>query len=604
MPDLNIDNMLAGQDAGKTQDKQDAGKVQGKPEVRREPDVEEQLALVDNLSKAVISSVEISELFQRFATILTELMDIDWAAVALIDTAGDSIHLSRLSPDISSSWDLGTTIVLPGTSLERMVQAKTAIVEPDLSRESQFWPSVFFLKQGLRSVVHMPLFSRREVFGALIVGSRQPHAYQERELKLLKYGVCQIAAPIESARLDIQKRRLTETEATIEKLISIISGSEDIAQTYPAFAQELKGLVDFDQCSITMVRGKLVRAFAQYPPSQKGEVEDNVVYPLKGSPLEWLRTNKVANIELDLSRERQFPVDDIHLKDGLRSEIRVPMFSQGEVFAALELSSQQPDAYGKNEKALLERLATLMAAPVENIRLRTLEGETLEFITAASHELKTPLTSVVASSGLLAEELQKLPGRAEKKLVQSISDGAKALENRVVRLLELAELRTRSLGLESESLELKKVLKDMTARILPQVQAKGQVLVLEIPSSPLYAEGDRHRVEQVLATLFSNAIDSTPQGGTITVQATEQFTNAVVKVRDLGSGYSAEDQERLFEVYHLAEADRHFLPDLRLALANARQLIKLQGGEMWVESEPGNGKGSTFAFSLPKAVTD
>ena len=362
-------------------------------------------------------------------------------------------------------------------------------------------------------------------------------------------------------------------------------------------------MVDFDQCSIAMVRGKLVKVVAQYPAPQEQEEDagKSTAYLLKGSPLEWLRANKVTNMEPDLSQGRQFPIDDIYLKDGLRSEIRVPMFSQGEVFAALELGSQQPSAYGEREQELLERLATLMAAPVENICLHALEGETLAFITAAGHELKTPLTSVVASSGLLAEELQKLPACVEKQLIQSIIDGARSLESRLVRLLELAELRTRTLSLESEPLELKKLLKDMTSQILPQVQSKGQVLVLEIPSSPLYAEGDRHRVEQVLVTLLSNAIDSTPQGGSITVRATEQATNVVIEVQDSGSGYSPEEQERLFEVYHLTEADRHFLPDLRLALANAKQLVKLQGGEMWVESEPG--KGSTFAFSLPKAVT-
>ncbi len=107
-------------------------------------------------------------------------------------------------------------------------------------------------------------------------------------------------------------------------------------------------------------------------------------------------------------------------------------------------------------------------------------------------------------------------------------------------------------------------------------------------------------MEQLLATLFSNAIDSTPQGGIITVRVTEQVANMIIEIQDSSSGYSPEEQERLFEVYHLAEADRHFLPDLRLTLANVRELVRLQGGEMWVESEPG--RGSAFAFSLPKAV--
>ncbi len=587
-------------------------KPEARPESRPQPaksavekasDMEAQLALADEMAKVVISSTEISELFQRAALALKDYVDLDWAAVALLDIAGDSIHLSRLSPSINSSWDLGTTLVLPGTPLEKMMQAKSAVIEPDLSQESQFWTSVFFLKQGMRSVVHMPLFSKREVFGALIVGSRRPFAYREQELKLLKFAVCQMAAPIETARMDIQKSKITETEAAMDKLIGVISGSRDIARSFPTFAQELKGMVEFDRCAITMVRGKLVQVFAQYPAEEESEEGGKeAICLLKGSPLEWLQENKVTHIESDLSQQRQFIMDNMRLKDGLRSEIRVPMFAQGEVFAALELSSEQPNAFTEKEKALLERLAAMLSAPIENSGLRDLEEETLAFINAASHELKTPLTSVVASSGLLSEELQKLPDCVEKQLIQSIIDGARSLESRLVRLLELAQLRTRTLSLEGESLELKQTLKDLTARLLPQVQAKGQVLVMEIPAGELYAEGNRQRVEQVLGTMFSNAVEATPQGGSITVRAIEQDCDVVVEVKDSGNGYSAEEQARLFEVYHLAEADRHFLPDLRLALANARQLIKLQGGEMWVESEPG--KGSTFAFSLPKAVTE
>jgi len=296
-------------------------KPEAKPESRPQPaksavekasDMEAQLALADEMAKVVISSTEISELFQRAALALKDYVDLDWAAVALLDIAGDSIHLSRLSPSINSSWDLGTTLVLPGTPLEKMMQAKSAVIEPDLSQESQFWTSIFFLKQGLRSVVHMPLFSKREVFGALIVGSRRPFAYREQELKLLKFAVCQMAAPIETARMDIQKSKITETEAAMDKLIGVISGSRDIAQSFPTFAQELKGMVEFDRCAITMVRGKLVQVFAQYPVAEEESEEGgkDAVCLLKGSPLEWLQESKVTHIESDLSQQRQFIMDN------------------------------------------------------------------------------------------------------------------------------------------------------------------------------------------------------------------------------------------------------------------------------------------------------
>ncbi len=565
-------------------------------------DAEEQLLLVDRLTKAVISSVETSEMFRRFASALTDFVKVDWAAVAILDTAGDSIHLSRLSPTISSTWDLGATIVLSGTQMEKVSLAKCAVVEPDLSRESQFWTSVFFLKQGLRSVVHMPLFARREVFGSLIVGSKRAFAFKERELKLLKYTACQIAVPIEAARMELKKKRISEEEGTIEKLIGILRGGKDIASVFPACAEELKCLVPLDRANISVARDRVVNVIARYPAVEEGgeEAAETATYLLKGSPLEWLKQNRATHIEPDLSLERQFHMDSVNLKAGMRSMVRVPLVAQGEVFAALEIASGQPNAYDDRSKALLERLAMFLSASIENACLHDLEGEMLNFINAASHELKTPLTSVVASSGLLAEELDKIPDCVERKLINSVIEGAKSLERRLKRLLELAELRTKSVTIETAPIEIRELLRGMATQTLPQTQEKGLALMVEVPSGDLRAEGDCRRIEQVLSTIISNAIKTTPKGGTITLKAMEQKDNVVVVVQDTGSGYAPEEQQRLFEVYHLAEADRQFMPDLRLALANAKQMIRLQGGDMWVESEPG--KGSTFAFSVPMAV--
>ena len=164
---------------------------------------EEQLALANMLSKIILSSSNISALTEGFAKELKRLMSIDWGAIAWIEE-GDTVCFLPLSSKISLPPDFESTLPLERTPIAWVRENKRALLEPDLSKASQPW-SVSFLgklgKQETRSMVLMPLFSGSEAFGSLIVGSRKPNVYRERELKLLKYATSQLALPLVNSLL-------------------------------------------------------------------------------------------------------------------------------------------------------------------------------------------------------------------------------------------------------------------------------------------------------------------------------------------------------------------------------------------------------------------
>jgi PAS domain S-box-containing protein len=218
----------------------------------------------------------------------------------------------------------------------------------------------------------------------------------------------------------------------------------------------------------------------------------------------------------------------------------------------------------------------------------------VEFTRALAHELKTPLTPVMASSELLVAELRKEPLLS---LAKNINRGASNLNNRIDELLDLARGEIGMLQLKPELVDLLQLLREAAGDMTPVASSHGQSLVLELPPSLPLAWADEGRLRQVVLNLLNNAAKFTPEGGRIILGAREDSANLIVEVQDTGRGITIEEQQRLFEPYHRLESDRDHLSGLGLGLALCKTLVELHGGRIWVQSQAG--KGSIFGFSVP-----
>ena len=233
----------------------------------------------------------------------------------------------------------------------------------------------------------------------------------------------------------------------------------------------------------------------------------------------------------------------------------------------------------------------------EEFSLEEQDQEWLTFVDTLSHELKTPLTSIIAAAGLLAEELEEEGQESNVRLIKNIMHNADTLEERLAELLEIVKTGGGALRLILEPLDIKSLLKGAGWQIGPLVQSKGQHFFLDLPDSLPMVRGDGQRLEQVVLHLITNASKFNLGGSNITLRARKRDAELVIEVQDDGIGVSREEQARLFKPYRRQDPDRRHHPGLGLGLALARQVVELHGGKIWVESE--SGKGSTFAFSLP-----
>lgn len=178
---------------------------------------EEKLSVVNRSSAIMASSLDIQEIFDSFVKELRKVIDISWAAVALI---GDSdLCFLALSSEISSVYKVGERVPIKGTATEWAVTNKKAIVESDISQESQFVTAESYLKQGVHSIVYLPLVANDRTIGGLIVASRHPNAYSRRHIMLLEQLASQIAMPIENSRLYAE----VEEKARIDALTGLLN---------------------------------------------------------------------------------------------------------------------------------------------------------------------------------------------------------------------------------------------------------------------------------------------------------------------------------------------------------------------------------------------
>jgi PAS domain S-box-containing protein len=224
----------------------------------------------------------------------------------------------------------------------------------------------------------------------------------------------------------------------------------------------------------------------------------------------------------------------------------------------------------------------------EEIRKRT------EFTRALVHELKTPLTPIMASSELLVEELKQEPWL---RLAKNIYEGASNLNRRIDELLDLARSEIGALKLNLQMIAPLEIIQEVITHTTPLAAENQQTLQTELPPSLPTICADEDRVRAILLNLINNAIKYTPPGGKITVRARQEETKVVVEIQDTGRGIDEKEIDRLFQPYYRMERDRQRLSGLGLGLALSKKFVEMHNGSLWVTSQ--KGIGSIFAFSLP-----
>ena len=252
----------------------------------------------------------------------------------------------------------------------------------------------------------------------------------------------------------------------------------------------------------------------------------------------------------------------------------------------------------KLEKRVKERTAELQQA---NKRLREIDTAKTDFFASMSHELRTPMTAIVGYVDNMLEGVTGELNDRQTEYLQRVKAGGTRLTHLVNDLLDLSRIdrgRTDLLDLDIGPLPVSDILSEALELLRPMAEAGDLRLTFEGEDVSAMADGDR--LMQVVTNLAGNAIKFTDTGGEIHVSVKADGQGYVrTSVRDTGEGIPEQDLDRVFEQLYQVKREGEHHQGSGLGLAISRELVRLQSGTIWAESEVG--VGSTFVFTLPEA---
>jgi signal transduction histidine kinase len=248
---------------------------------------------------------------------------------------------------------------------------------------------------------------------------------------------------------------------------------------------------------------------------------------------------------------------------------------------------------GSDELAQLAARFNQMAESLEQV-----ESMRRQLIGDVSHELRTPLTAIKGSMEGLIDGV--LPATAET--YEQIHAEADRLNRLVDDLQELSRVEARAYALQPRPLDVASLARTVTKRLAPQFESKHISLDLELPSDIPAVLADEDRFVQVLTNLVGNALQYTPEGGSVRIAARHSSQDVEISVSDTGIGIPPEHLVHIFDRFYRVDKSRSRRAGggSGIGLTIARALVEAQGGRIWAESD-GEDHGSTFFFTVPVA---
>ncbi len=232
--------------------------------------------------------------------------------------------------------------------------------------------------------------------------------------------------------------------------------------------------------------------------------------------------------------------------------------------------------------------------------LKDLQHERDQFISIASHELKTPVTSLKLFADILHRNIEKVSDPAIVEPTQMIKTQVNRLMSLMNDLLDVSRIQSKKLELAPQAFNLLELIKDIVSDKAITSPSHKISIDADLKKS-IYA--DKERISQVLTNLISNAIKYSPQADRVVIKVREDGKNVVVCVQDFGIGISEEDQEKIFgQFFRSIEAKNKHIPGFGLGLHISSEIIKKHGGKIWFKST--KGKGTSFYFSFPMKLKE
>jgi GAF domain-containing protein/anti-sigma regulatory factor (Ser/Thr protein kinase) len=496
----------------------------------------------------------------------------------------------------------------------------TTINIPDVStnQEQRFAIVAKQARQaGARSLVSTPMRRLGLAVGAIVTTRDRPMPFNDAEVRLLETFADQAAIAIENVRLfeELQQRNadltqsLAQQTATAEVLEVMSAAPEQLQLVLDAVAGRAVQVCNANDATIYIERAGVLCHAARWG---EGAAAVNEI-PVDTSRMSGhaFAEQRIVHVPDALDQNQYAAVRQAAEQGGARAYLAVPLVHEGRSQGVVVARRLRPDAFTDRQIELLKTfadqaaIAIAISGLIEEIRetneqLEIASQHKSQFLANMSHELRTPLNAILGYTELIRlGKFGEIPDRLSSVL-ERVETNGRHLLGLINDVLDLSKMEAGQLTLTLEEYALDDLVQTVTTQLEALAREKALALETSVPTKLPVARGDGRRITQVLLNLVGNAIKFTDEGS-VTITAKVLDDSFVISVRDTGPGIAEADREQIFEEFQQAQtATTRTKGGTGLGLSIARRIVEMHGGQIWVESEPGNG--STFVFSLPVRV--
>jgi signal transduction histidine kinase len=542
------------------------------------------LQQLQSLTDAALAHLHLDELLDALLDRTREVLEVDTCAVLLLDDATNEL-VARAAVGVEEEVESGVRVPVGAGFAGRVAESKQAVILGQVDHDDVLNP--ILLEKGIKSLLGVPLLVAGRAIGVLHVGTLSPRRFADDDVELLQLAADRAALAIEHARLfEIERtarERIEHVQAVTDAALAHLEVDELLGVLLPRIREILRA----DTCAVLLLEAETNELVARSALGIEEEVEAGVRIPVGGGFAGRIAASKEPVVLDDL--DHAHVLNPILREKGIRSMLGVPLLVGEDAIGVLHVGTLVRRDFTRADVELLQLVAQRVAIAIERAQLHEetvkLDQLKLNFVAIASHELRTPATSVYGALATV-QARHGLPDETREQLIAMAYEQSDRLRRLIEQLLDLSRLDGRAITVTPKPIVLRSALDDIVSTVTP-----GDVpLELDVPGD-LAAVADPLVLERVVSNLLANAIRHGKPP--IRVRAEQRDRHLRIAVEDAGSGVPEELRARLFERFARGDVGR----GSGLGLAIARAYARAHGGDLVYHEADG---GAHFELIVPQ----
>jgi signal transduction histidine kinase len=542
----------------------------------------EHVRRLQSVTDAALAHLRLDDLLAALLERTREILEVDTCAILLLDEGTNEL-VARAALGIEEEVEQGVRIPVGGGFAGRIAAEKQPVVLDDVDHAHVLNP--ILREKGIKSMLGVPLVVEGEVQGVLHVGSLVPRTFEKGEVELLQLVADRAALAIEHARLFEAERAARERIEHVQAVTDAALAHLEVNELLRVLLPRIRDILRTDTCAVLLLDEETNELVARAALGIEEEV--GVRIPL-GAGFAGRVALEARPMVIDVD---EYPVfNPILRQKHLRSMVGLPLLVRGAALGVLHVGTLTPRQFTQDEVDLLQLVAERVAIAIERAQLHEeliqLDQLKLDFVAIASHELRTPATSVYGVLKTLADRGPDLNDELRAELLRVGVEQGERLRQLLEELLDLSRLDARAINVEPRPVVLKAALADVVHGAL----SASDAVELDIPDD-LAAIVDPLVLERVISNLVANAVRyGAPP---IRIVARQRDRHLRVAVEDAGPGVPEELEGRVFDRFARGGSDAGH----GLGLAIARAYAQAHGGDLVYDHRA---SGAHFELLIPQ----